>query len=78
MRSNQPNKPASSSIICNACGKALHPTHPLVGHSINLTAKARTQAQLTAWQSQMAPYNPNVTYNICMPCWLKTLGVKKP
>ena len=71
-----PNPPVATLPKCSVCGNAFPTQHPHPAISFNAGAKARSAKVKAAVATQVAPYDVNKTYTVCVPCYLKALGVK--
>ena len=63
---------------CDVCGRSLEvgdiPT--LVGLQILVKHDMLSMPQGQTMAEAMSPYKVGKEYNVCFPCWLKSLGVK--
>ena len=63
---------------CDVCGKSLTVGNipELVGIQILVKDESYSYEQRTALIDAMLPYKACKEYNVCFPCWFKSLGIK--
>ena len=61
---------------CDVCGNEFPGDLDTMGVSIGMMTRHQDPAFNAAVARYMEPYKTNRIYQICFPCWLKSLGVK--
>ncbi len=65
-------------MTCDACGRSMELSSGanVVGVNIELNWKDSDEISREEFAEFFSPYEIGKNYNVCFPCWMKSLGIK--